>query len=138
MTATNQFRVYFDGGTTGINGQCEDGYGSWEIEFNGFKKRVEREQFLAAGVLHKVTNNVAEWLALKCALMWLENVNNKSAYTILIVGDSMLVLNQLTDRWKTKNQNMRELKEGCLHYLQGFNWEVEWRGRDHNVERFGH
>lgn len=138
MTALNEFKVYFDGGTTGINGKCEDGYGSWEVEFNGFKKRVERQPYLAAGVLHRVTNNVAEWLALKCALMWLESVSDRENYQVTIVGDSQLVLNQLAGTWKAKNKNMRELREHCLHYLQGFKWSVEWNGRENNVARFGH
>lgn len=136
--AANTFRVYFDGGTHGFNGKCDDGYGSWEVEWNGFLKTVSREQFLASGVMHKVTNNVAEWLALKCALMWLESVANKERCKVEIYGDSMLVINQLNKRWKSKNKNLAELREHCWHYLKGFNWTAEWQPRAHNVERFGH
>lgn len=36
----NVFKVYFDGGDHG-----ERAYGSWEVEFNGFRKRVHRQSF---------------------------------------------------------------------------------------------
>lgn len=138
MTATNTFNLYFDGGTLGQNGEVENGYGSWEVEFNGFRKRVERQVFLAVGVGHRVTNNVAEWMALKCAAMWLESVKDKRLYFVNIHSDSKLVLNQLDGTWKAKDQNMKELRDGVLHYLKEFGWGCEWRGRSESVERFGH
>lgn len=138
-SADFEFHVYFDGGTLGKNGKCQDGYGSWEVVFNRFSKRCERQKYLAIGVGHRVTNNVAEWLSLKCALMWLETVREKHHYSINIYGDSQLVLNLLAGKWKTKNVNMAELRDHCLHYLKGFrSWRTAWNRRQANVNRFGH
>lgn len=136
-TPANTFNIYFDGGTIG-SPKGPDGYGSWDVEWNGFSKRVSRQPFLAAGVCHAVTNNVAEWLALKCALMWLGSVKHKERHSLKIFGDSKLVINQLTGSWKVKNKNLAELKEHCLHYLQGFAWVATWKPRAESVVRFGH
>lgn len=48
--ADHHFHVYFDGGTCGQNGKCHDGYGSWEVTFNRFSKKVERQKFLAGNL----------------------------------------------------------------------------------------
>lgn len=135
MQVLAPFWVSFDGGIT----NPQDGYGSWEVHWNGFKKRVIRTSFLAAGVGHRVTCNVAEWLSLKSALIWLDSVKDKHLYRIEIKGDSQLVISQLTGRYKAKNQNMKELRDGCLYYLHGWSsWEAKWWPRDNSVRKFGH
>lgn len=137
MTATWTFKLDFDGGTHHHTG---DGYGSWRVEWNGMVKEERRVQFLQSGVGHRVTNNVAEWLSLKSALIWLASLrSHRRESTVEIHGDSQLVIRQLTGRYKCKNQNMRELRDGCLHYLQGLKeWKAEWRPRAESVRLFGH
>jgi ribonuclease HI len=134
-TANNTLKVYFDGGTHWNN---KDGYGSWLVKFNGFAKLVQRTQFLKAGVGHRVTNNVAEYLALKSALVWIETVQDRHQYQVEIWGDSQLVIQQLNKHWKCKNENMKELRAHCVHYLQGFTWKAFWWKRTNSVHVFGH
>lgn len=61
---TTTFKVYFDGGTYGINPSAgtgsNNGYGSWEVCWNGFSKKAHRVPFLAGHIGQNVTNNVAE------------------------------------------------------------------------------
>lgn len=136
MEANWTFKVEFDGGTL----PGGDGYGSWRVEWNGFVKESRREKFLQSGVGHRVTNNVAEWLALKGALVWLRSLkSHRAESTVEIGGDSQLVIRQLTGRYKCRNSNMRDLRDGCLHYLGGLKgWSAKWRGRHESVRLFGH
>ena len=132
------FNIYFDGGTNGHQLVSRDGYGSWEVEWNGFHKRVERAQFTAQAFGRKVTNNVAEWLSLIGALEFLASVKERGDYHVIIHGDSQLVLNQLNGSYKAKNGVMRELRDTALKLAEGFTFATMWQKRTHNVKRFGH
>lgn len=140
MTTTfNQFTLYFDGGTNGPNLIAKlGGYGSWLIEFNGFSVRRDRVQFEYD--LHgRVTNNVAEYLSLLHGLRWLESVESKDEFRVLIVGDSQLVLNQIAGTWKCKHERMRQhLAEATRRLSEFAHYSCLWEPRNKNVERFGH
>lgn len=124
------FKVYFDGG-----GSNQFSYGSWEIEWNGFKKRAHRKNF---GHYGDVTSNMAEYLALIGALQWLQSVKFKQQYRLKIHGDSMLVVNQVNGGWKCHNDRLAKLREGVVTLLRGFDWSIHWHRRINSVSRFGH
>ena len=138
------FNIYFDGGTIGINttigkGCSGNGYGSWEVEWNGFKKSASRVPFLGHQFGMNITNNTAEYLSLLGALKFLKSVQNKREYTVKIHGDSQLVLFTLSGRYKTKKPHLKTFRDRCRKLLEGFSdFEVEWQGRINNVRRFGH
>lgn len=137
--ATYDFHVYFDGGTLGKNGTCKNGYGSWEVTFNRFSKKVSRQVYKASFTGYQVTNNVAEWLALHGALAWLGSVADKPLYTVNIYGDSTLVLEQLSSRMKCRNANLKMIRDECLVLLSDFkSWRTAWNARKASVRRFGH
>ncbi len=132
----SQFNVYFDGG-----GSHDFAYGSWEVVWNGFKKREHRLNFKHwRSISGKgATSNVAEFLSLIGALEWLQSVKEKNNYTISIHGDSMLVINQLTGRYKCRKEHLRILRDDAVVLLQGWkDWTATWQSRINNLSRFGH
>lgn len=129
MIPNNTFKIYFDGGAK----DNRYGYGSWEVEFNGFSKKVGRENY------GETTNNVAEYQALLNALNWLRSVVAKQDYKVEIYGDSKLVLYQILQRWKTKKPHLRPFRDACREILSQFSkWTATWQPRIHSVHRFGH
>jgi ribonuclease HI len=134
----NQINVYFDGGTGKSSVKGVFGYGSWEVHFNGFVKRVERDPFAKNRVGYDITNNVFEYLALIGALEFLQTVQNKHLYEIKISGDSQLVIRQLTGGYRCKKSHLKKLRGHAIMLLTNFKWTVEWKPRVHSVRRFGH
>ncbi len=129
--ATNKFEIHFDGG------YGSNGYGSWEVSFNGFSKRSEREQY--GDWKSGMTCNVAEYTALVNALSWLKSVKHPERYTVYIWSDSMLVVNQVRGQWKVKKEHLRKLRDRVRDLLCGYReFEIHWHGRLNNVRRFGH
>lgn len=130
------FNLYFDGGTTS---GTSNGYGSFEVCFNGFSKHSSRIPFLSARVGLSVTCNVAEYLSLIAALGFLRSVKGKSRYKVVIHGDSQLVLRQLSGRYKARANHLKPLLSRAKELLDGFGEvEIKWQPRINNVRRFGH
>lgn len=136
----NRFNIFFDGGTHGRPGVGDQsGYGSWEVEFNGFSKKISRMIFKASDYkLSAISNNSAEYLALAAACVWLQSVKDKHLYTVVIHGDSQLVINQILGDYKAKAPHLRHFCRRIRELLKDFNWTAQWQKRDHNVSRFGH
>ena len=82
-----------------------------------------------------VTNNVAEWVALGKALAYLvaEKVRPD---TLTILGDSQLVINQLTGDSECHNDTLRMFRDRCIEHLTwlGCTWKAMWIPREQNVE----
>jgi ribonuclease HI len=134
-----RFDIYFDGGTNGSPQGKLGGYGSWEVVWNGFSKKVLRTPFENHKFDTKITNNIAEYLALIGALLWLQSVENKGEYEVKIHGDSMLVLQQLTGGYKIKTEHLKPFHGQCKNLLKDFfSWSTHWHPRIENVHRFGH
>jgi len=91
----------------------------------------------------RMTNNMAEYMALICALKWLSHRTENgwsSEWTRLeIFSDSQLVCHQVRGSWKTKLWYLKDLKLEVLRLLEPYkHWEITWKPRKTNVERFGH
>lgn len=129
------FRVFFDGGT---NANRKDGYGSWQVLWNGFGKTVSRVEFTHEQYGQVVTNNVAEYLSLVGALKFLQTVRERENYRVIISGDSQLVLNQVKGAFKCHKPHLQSLRDRCHNLLNGFSFKCEWRPRRESVTRFGH
>lgn len=89
-----------------------------------------------------MTNNVAEYTALGHALRWMldhrsdlpENLN------LLILGDSKLVIEQISGRWKCKKDHLIKLRDRCLEILQDLKlttWRAQWIPREQNEDADG-
>ena len=127
------FTVTFDGGALGNPGK---GYGSFHIRGpDGYETR-ERLDFG-----DRVTNNQAEYRTLIRALEDLrERIGPEaSRASVAIRGDSQLVVQTVTGRWKVREPTLRLLFLRAVELLSGFGTtNVAWHGRDASVRVLGH
>ena len=80
------------------------------------------------------TNNVAEYTALVKALEWLL-ANNLSSSRVEIMGDSQLIVNQLTGDYKVKAKRMLPLYKQVLLLMSKFqDTQIKWVPREKNRE----
>jgi ribonuclease HI len=136
--------IHFDGGCKPTNpGQK---YGSYDVLVDGHRiQRVEKK------ALGWGTNNEAEFQILIEALTWLEQHPIASLfpkeYSVTAYTDSKIVSNRLSGKnfiltkrkYAEASTRMYNLAFRCLEIAGQFgSFEVEWRGRAHNVQRFGH
>ncbi len=127
------FEIVFDGGSLGNPGK---GYGSYEITSGGDIVRHQREEYG-----NNITNNQAEYLTLIRALEWLDTLvgGDRSGSTVLINGDSKLVLNQVQGLWKIKAEPLRPLAKRVQDLLKGYkSSSLVWHARANSVKRLGH
>ncbi len=126
----------FDGGSVGNPGL---GYGSYAFTWPGQAPEVYRLRFS-----RQVTNNEAEYdtliAALEALLRRLEAVGQDPAQIHLEVrGDSQLVINQLSGRWRVRDERMRERWRRAQALLQQFGRAVlRHQPRQWSVAVLGH
>lgn len=126
--------IYFDGLCQPVNPGGVATYG-FSIYRDG---KLIKEGKGVIGEGRGMTNNVAEYTALKKALEWLGKYFNSKGIedTILIRGDSQLVINQLKGAWKIKSETSRRFAPQILDFLKEREWEyrLEWVPREKNEE----
>ena len=108
------FILYFDGACRGNPGKGGCGvviYENDEIKHK-FYKFID----------DKVTNNIAEYEALYIGLEFLKN-NEINKCTIR--GDSLLLIKQLTGKYKCKSDNLKEYYNKCLFLLKDMDIKLE-------------
>jgi ribonuclease HI len=140
-TTAGRLEIHFDGGCLGNPGQK---YGSFQVLFDGKKVAGRGRVDFGHG-----TNNEAEFNALKLgldeAMVWLQaNGVDSKGLSLLIETDSMIVRNRLMVKnviFKKypSSQRMFTLASECLAIMREFgSFDVVWKGRESNVEKFGH
>jgi len=132
-TGTRTFEIVFDGGSLGNPGK---GYGSFEITSGGEVICHQREDYGA-----NITNNQAEYLTLIRALEWLDRFieGERSTTRVRINGDSQLVINQVTGKWKIRAEQLRPYAERIRTLMAGYaSATIEWHARANSVKRLGH
>lgn len=81
-----------------------------------------------------MTNNLAEYIALEMGLRWLLDAGFKNE-SLLILGDSKLVVEQVAGRWRSKKQHLTIRLDFCQSILRWFrDWRIEWIPRRENWE----
>jgi ribonuclease HI len=88
-----------------------------------------------------VTSNQAEYLTLIRALERLRKLldDRAKSVSVLIRGDSQLVINQVTGSWKVKNAALRPLYLRATALLTEFGTvEFAWHPRANSVAVLGH
>lgn len=138
MTTTSSvtnltFEIVFDGGSLGNPGK---GYGSYEITHRGSVLQRMRHEYG-----DNITNNQAEYQTLIESLKWLAEDLGTTAQSadVLVNGDSLLVINQLTGKWKVKNEGIRPLVQTALGLIKHFkSVKLTWHDRSNSVKRLGH
>lgn len=139
----NVISIYFDGGCSPNPGNK---YGSYEVVLGDYpicrKSRVE---------FGHGTNNEAEFNALEAALQDLRRWSvitgfDLSVMKVRVQTDSRILCNRMKNnrihkklKWREASLRMFNLAENVLKYALLFeSFEVYWKPREHNVERFGH
>jgi ribonuclease HI len=132
-TGQVDYMIVFDGGSRGNPGP---GYGSYVIfdqvgSGSPVRLRFEDEQ----------TNNEAEYNTLLAAL---KDLRQRSAlftdqFAIKILGDSMLVINQVKGEWKVKEPRLRVLRDQVLAELRHFKaYRLAYQPREDTLKVLGH
>jgi ribonuclease HI len=76
------------------------------------------------------THNFAEYQAL---ILGLRLARKHGARKVEVMGDSRLVVNQVTGDWKTKHPTLKPLRAKACDLLAQFDdWSVEWIPRNEN------
>lgn len=138
---TGKVEIFFDGGCLGNPGQK---YGSFQVKLDG--REILKRSRVGFGF---GTNNEAEFNALNLALTevvgWLQaKAIELKSLSLAIETDSTIVRNRLVVKnviFKKypSSQRMFALASECLGIMSRFaRFEVVWKGRASNVERFGH
>jgi ribonuclease HI len=130
------YTIVFDGGALGNPGR---GYGSFKISGPSGDIALERLNLDHIGL--RVTNNQAEYRSLIGALELLLGLLGPAAAnsTVVIYGDSLLVISQLKGQWKVKNEGLRPLFEQASALLRKFGRsELSWHDRMNSVRLLGH
>lgn len=120
--------LYFDGACEPVNpgGVASAG---WVIKDGEGHTLSTGCAFIGEG--EGMTNNVAEYKAL-----WngLQSLQLQATDTLVIRGDSKLIVNQITGAWACNKSHLRELRDECRAILAGLNWRSEWIPREQNEE----
>jgi ribonuclease HI len=96
---SDNLKIYCDGGARGNPGP---GASAFVVE------KEEKIIFKQGKYLGRATNNIAEYQGVLMAMHWLKE-NLKKTEEIIFVLDSELVVNQLSGKFKIKNENLRNL-----------------------------
>ena len=80
------------------------------------------------------SNNVAEYVGLIKSLEWLSN-NGYNKSTILIQGDSQLIINQICGKYRVRSEKLMLYYQRTKSLIKNFdNLEIQWIARDKNKE----
>ena len=137
----HRVQIYFDGGCLGNPGLK---YGSYQVLLDGRQIAGRSRVDFGHG-----TNNEAEFDALQMGLDELADHCSKtglepSQCSLMVETDSTIVRNRLVKKnvifkKQPRSAVMFAMATRCLEVMKKFgSYEVEWKRRDANVERFGH
>jgi ribonuclease HI len=98
----SNFLLQFDGASRGNPGPASCGFVIFELLPDGTKKIFD----YAGQYLDIATNNQAEYMGLYIGLKYCLDINIKNIH---IEGDSNLVINQIKNLWKVKNDILLEI-----------------------------
>ncbi|MCL1940909.1 MAG: argininosuccinate lyase [Synergistaceae bacterium] len=120
-TQTGEFFTgYFDGASRGNPGPA--GAGAW---ISDGKSAIWEN----SDALGEKTNNEAEYIAL---INLLNEFHKRGIKKAIIRGDSKLVIEQMSGRWKVKEPRLMELCKQAKLLVQGMQLTYEWIPRERN------
>jgi ribonuclease HI len=132
-TGPTEFECFFDGACEPINPGGTASYGAVIFDAKGIRV-WECSEFFAPekGKEHETSNNVAEYSGLIAILEYfIEQGSNES--TILVRGDSNMVIQQLFGTWMIKSGHYAPLAQKAVQLLDKFPKIFgEWIPRERN------
>lgn len=121
LARNGKIRGYFDGASRGNPGEAAAGAVLLDEEGNVLWK--------CARPLGKKTNNEAEYMAL---IFLLEEADRRRV-SADVRGDSQLVVNQVTGKWKIKEPRLQKLASCAVELLQKTESSLSWVRREENA-----
>jgi probable phosphoglycerate mutase len=128
--------LIFDGGSLGNPGK---GYGSFVVR--GTIRTPEPVRLEFPG---RKTNNEAEYLSLihgiQAILKKLDREGvDPATLSLEVLSDSKLVVEQVSGRWKVKNEGLKPLHAEAVSLVRRFGrWKLRWQPRAESVRLLGH
>ncbi len=121
--------VFFDGCCEPMNPGGNGGY-SFVVKKDG---NIIHQSYGFCGKGEGMTNNVAEYAGIIEAMKWLKQ--NEMTEEITFNGDSMLVIQQISKKWKIKRGAYLEKAVEAIGLSSKFkNCEYQWIPREQNIE----
>ena len=114
MGTNTQTIMLFDGGSRENPGPGGSGSVIITGRFINNQLILMDLQMISAFINNNTTNNIAEYTGFYLCLVVNKGKNKK----VKVIGDSQLVLNQLTLLKISKNNKLQEIQENIYHYLQ--------------------
>ena len=105
----HEYVLHFDGGSRGNPGEAGAGY---TISKDG------KEMCYGWTYIGRVTNNKAEYMGL---VYGLKAAVSRGIRTLLVRGDSKLVINQVQRIWKVRQQDLAMLRDQCVSLASDMN-----------------
>ncbi len=132
---TEHLILHFDG-SCWPNPGGPMGYG-WHLDTEGGDRIADESGTVTGYPPNESTNNTAEFHALLAGLEWVNALRCFQVDKITFRGDSALVVNIVTGRWKAKKPHLVELADLCREEFDKLRrWcqdvEVEWVPREEN------
>ena len=128
-----EITITFDGGAKPNPGK---GYGSYNIRIDGNDKPIHGESEKFYG--DNLTSNQSEYIAVTRGCEKTKELFGNNC-KIHLVGDSELVLKQISGEYRVRNEKLIPLNQELMDYLKEFNsYSVQHRPREQSVEEFGH
>lgn len=121
--------LYFDGACEPVN-PCGTAAYAWHLNDAEGKQIASDHGLVCSG--EGATNNLAEWNGLLRGVRHLKSRGWNGS--LLIRGDSQLIIYQLTGKYQCKKEALRICLEECHELLTGLDWRAEWIRRDENEE----
>lgn len=103
------YYLHFDGGSNPNPGPCAGAF----VLFKDSDVIAEGGHYIPQG-----TNNIGEYTGL---LIGLEKARSLNISSLSVQGDSLLVISQITGKWKVNNEKLRELCEKAKYLIKSFN-----------------
>lgn len=108
-TADIEYTLMFDGGSRGNPGICGSGLVLYENDII-----IAQDSRVVSS---NNTNNYAEYMALINGLIKAKSLNIKH---LLVKGDSQLVINQVTGKYKVNSDNLKPLYKDAIALINYF------------------
>jgi ribonuclease HI len=109
MFEETEYVLYFDGCSKGNPGPSAAGY----VLYRGTTEVFARSEFIS----ERETNNVAEYTAM---IMGLREAFLTGVRNLLVRGDSLLVISQMTGKYKVSSSHLREYYEHAVDISKQF------------------
>ena len=119
MSAKPRYTMYFDGCSKGNPGPG----GAGAVIYDQDQEKEKEIVALTEWVGVKVTNNYAEYSGLRAGLRSALELGIKE---LLVCGDSLLVIKQISGQYKVKSPNLLQIYEECKKLSNQFD-QIEFR-----------